>query len=164
MAISRHTKLAQWYRRCCTEECCSATRCKKLVQPIVDSTKIVSSFGFDSRKGKFAARWPSISGMNGLKPASRFPSPRVFKRRRERMYFVSSVSTGENFVPLSAVVPGSAHANRKQFDVAYAYGIQREDGSYIRLVCADELPDMQSTTPPRWTSTSQQTSLWIHQH
>ena len=54
----------------------------------------------------------------------------------------NSGMTGENAVPLSAVVPGSAYPTAGQLDVAYAYGIQREDGSYTRLIRADELTGM----------------------
>jgi hypothetical protein len=54
----------------------------------------------------------------------------------------NSYMTGENSVPLSAVVPGSAFPSNNQLDVAYAYGIQREDGSYTRLIRADEISDM----------------------
>lgn len=54
----------------------------------------------------------------------------------------NSGMTGENSVPLSAVVPGSAYPTAGQLDVAYAYGIQREDGSYTRLIRADELTEM----------------------
>ncbi|KAE9377940.1 hypothetical protein N431DRAFT_554254 [Stipitochalara longipes BDJ] len=53
-----------------------------------------------------------------------------------------SVMTGDGAVPMSAVVPGTAFVNSQQLDVAYAYGIQREDGSYTRLIRADELADM----------------------
>jgi hypothetical protein len=56
----------------------------------------------------------------------------------------NSVMTGESSVPLSAVVPGSAYPTPGQLDVAYAYGIQRPDGSYTRLIRADELSEMQN--------------------
>lgn len=59
----------------------------------------------------------------------------------------STFMTGENSVPLSAVVPGSAYPSSNQLDVAYAYGIQREDGSYTRLIRADEMSEM--TNVPR---------------
>jgi hypothetical protein len=54
----------------------------------------------------------------------------------------NSAMIGENSIPLSAVVPGSAFPTTSQLDVAYAYGIQREDGSYTRLIRADELSEM----------------------
>ena len=49
---------------------------------------------------------------------------------------------GDGSVPISAVVPGPAFVSNQLLDVAYAYGIQREDGSYTRLIRADELSDM----------------------
>jgi len=54
----------------------------------------------------------------------------------------NSVMNGDGSVPMSAVVPGTAFVSKQQLDVAYAYGIQREDGSYTRLIRADELSDM----------------------
>jgi len=54
----------------------------------------------------------------------------------------NSVMSGDGSVPMSAVVPGTAFVSNQQLDVAYAYGIQREDGSYTRLIRADELSDM----------------------
>lgn len=41
--------------------------------------------------------------------------------------------------PLTEVVPGSAWPEQSQLDVAYGYCIRREDGSYTRLVPADDL-------------------------
>lgn len=53
----------------------------------------------------------------------------------------SSVLIGENNVPLSTIVPGNAYPTETQLNLAYAYGIQREDGSYTRLIRADSLAD-----------------------
>jgi hypothetical protein len=41
--------------------------------------------------------------------------------------------------PLSDVEPGSAWPEQSQLDVAYGYCIRRNDGSYTRLVPADDL-------------------------
>jgi hypothetical protein len=41
--------------------------------------------------------------------------------------------------PLSEVEPGHAWPEQSQLDVAYGYCIQRNDGSYTRLVPADDL-------------------------
>ena len=53
----------------------------------------------------------------------------------------SEMASGSS-VPLSSVVPGSVYPTQEQLDVAYAYGIQREDGSYTRLIRADEMAEM----------------------
>jgi hypothetical protein len=56
----------------------------------------------------------------------------------------NSEMTGGGSVPLSSVVPGNTYPTREQLEVAYAYGIQREDGSYTRLIRADEVNDIQN--------------------
>ncbi|KAL5321823.1 hypothetical protein ACEPPN_009786 [Leptodophora sp. 'Broadleaf-Isolate-01'] len=47
---------------------------------------------------------------------------------------------GENSIPLSTVCPGAVWPTKDQLDTAYAYGIRREDGSFTRLLRADEFP------------------------
>ncbi|KAG4443487.1 hypothetical protein IFR05_001057 [Cadophora sp. M221] len=47
---------------------------------------------------------------------------------------------GENSIPLSSVCPGAVWPTKDQLDTAYAYGIRREDGSFTRLLRADEFP------------------------
>ncbi len=53
----------------------------------------------------------------------------------------NSTMMGENSIPLSSVYPGAAWPTEDQLDVAYAYGVRREDGSITRLLRADELPN-----------------------
>lgn len=48
------------------------------------------------------------------------------------------VMMGEDSIPLSSVYPGAAWPTEDQLDVAYAYGVRREDGSVTRLLRADE--------------------------
>lgn len=45
-----------------------------------------------------------------------------------------------NEVVLSAVNPGPVYATQEQLQVAFGYGIRREDGSFTRLIPADSLP------------------------
>ncbi|PVH85369.1 hypothetical protein DL98DRAFT_568540 [Cadophora sp. DSE1049] len=47
---------------------------------------------------------------------------------------------GENSVPLSTVCPGPVFAIPEQVQTAYGYGMRRPDGSYTRLLPADEFP------------------------
>lgn len=49
-----------------------------------------------------------------------------------------SLKSCESSVPLSRVLPGPAWPAVNQLQVAYAYGIRREDGTYTRLIRADE--------------------------
>ncbi|KAF4624333.1 hypothetical protein G7Y89_g13837 [Cudoniella acicularis] len=49
---------------------------------------------------------------------------------------------GENTVPLSSVVPGPVWPSDIQLNTAYAYAIQREDGSFTRLIRADQLDSL----------------------
>ena len=49
------------------------------------------------------------------------------------------IMAGEEAVPLSRVMPGPVWPTTNQLKVAYMYGIQREDGTYTRLIRADEL-------------------------
>jgi len=46
---------------------------------------------------------------------------------------------GEDSVPLSRVLPGPVWPSVNQLKVAYTYGIRRGDGTYTRLIRADEL-------------------------
>lgn len=46
---------------------------------------------------------------------------------------------GEDAVPLSRVAPDPVWPSANQLKVAYTYGIRREDGTYTRLIRADEL-------------------------
>jgi hypothetical protein len=50
-----------------------------------------------------------------------------------------SQMTGEESVPVSSVAPGPVWPSENQLNVAYAYGIRRDDGTYTRLIRADEL-------------------------
>jgi hypothetical protein len=50
-----------------------------------------------------------------------------------------SIMAGEDAVPLSRVSPGPVWPSANQLKVAYTYGIRREDGTYTRLIRADEL-------------------------
>lgn len=45
-----------------------------------------------------------------------------------------------NEVILSAVNPGPSYATNDQLDVAFGYGLRRDDGTYTRLIPADTLP------------------------
>ncbi|KAK0108365.1 hypothetical protein ONS95_003177 [Cadophora gregata] len=47
---------------------------------------------------------------------------------------------GDNSVPLSTVCPGPVSAMPEQVQTAYGYGMRRPDGSYTRLLPADEFP------------------------
>ncbi|KAH7350883.1 hypothetical protein BKA65DRAFT_476239 [Rhexocercosporidium sp. MPI-PUGE-AT-0058] len=58
-----------------------------------------------------------------------------------------SFMLGENSIPLSTVCPGAVWPTNDQVDTAYAYGIRRDDGSFTRLLCADEFPT--AGVPPR---------------
>jgi hypothetical protein len=49
------------------------------------------------------------------------------------------IMAGEEAVPLSHVTPGPVWPSANQLKLAYTYGIRREDGSYTRLIRADEL-------------------------
>lgn len=42
-------------------------------------------------------------------------------------------------VPLSTIVPGSVRPTEAQLNTAYGYAIQRQDGSFTRLIRADNL-------------------------
>lgn len=46
----------------------------------------------------------------------------------------------EGFTPLTMVRPGPVYPLPEQLSSAFAYGIRRADGSYTRLLPADELP------------------------
>ncbi|KAJ8059692.1 hypothetical protein OCU04_011340 [Sclerotinia nivalis] len=46
----------------------------------------------------------------------------------------------EGFTPLTMVRPGPVYPLPEQINSAFAYGIRRADGSYTRLLPADELP------------------------
>lgn len=46
----------------------------------------------------------------------------------------------EGFTPLTMVRPGPVYPLPEQISSAFAYGIRRADGSYTRLLPADELP------------------------
>jgi hypothetical protein len=70
------------------------------------------------------------------------PNLNIYRSPPPSRHSANTVFTGEGSVPLSAVVPGSAFVSREQLDVAHAYGIQREDGSYTRLIRADELSEV----------------------
>ncbi len=48
---------------------------------------------------------------------------------------------GERPIPLSLVSPGPVWPTENQLSVAFAYGIRRNDGTYTRLVRADEIQD-----------------------
>ncbi|KAI9642894.1 hypothetical protein NHQ30_008628 [Ciborinia camelliae] len=48
----------------------------------------------------------------------------------------------EGFTPITMVRPGSVYPTSDQINSAFAYGIRRADGSYTRLLPADELPDL----------------------
>ena len=50
-----------------------------------------------------------------------------------------SMIAGEDSVPVSRVLPGPVWPSANQLKVAYTYGIRREDGTYTRLIRADEL-------------------------
>jgi hypothetical protein len=50
-----------------------------------------------------------------------------------------SMVASEDLVPLSRVLPGPVWPSDNQLKVAYTYGIRREDGTYTRLIRADEL-------------------------
>ena len=50
-----------------------------------------------------------------------------------------SIMAGEEAVPLSRAMPGPVWPSANQLKVAYTYGIRREDGTYTRLIRADEL-------------------------
>lgn len=54
---------------------------------------------------------------------------------------------GENSVPRSTVCPGPVFAIPEQVQTAYSYGVRRPDGSYTRLLPADEFP--MTGIPPR---------------
>ena len=43
-------------------------------------------------------------------------------------------------VLLSAINPGPVYATNDQLDVAYGYGVRRDDGTFTRLIRADRLP------------------------
>lgn len=49
------------------------------------------------------------------------------------------MAASEDLVPLSRVLPGPVWPSDNQLKLAYTYGIRREDGSYTRLIRADEL-------------------------
>lgn len=80
------------------------------------------------------------TGSGGYDP--HHPNINMYRSPPPSRHRSNTAFTGEASVPLSAVVPGSAFVSSEQLDVAYAYGIQREDGSYTRLIRADELGDM----------------------
>lgn len=46
---------------------------------------------------------------------------------------------GEDAVPMSRVTPGPVWPSANQLKVAHTYGIRRGDGTYTRLIRADEL-------------------------
>ncbi len=54
----------------------------------------------------------------------------------------------ESVVPLSSIRPGSVWPTNNQLDTAYGYGIQRDDGSVTRLICADQISEYLAM-PPR---------------
>lgn len=58
-----------------------------------------------------------------------------------RPSFVDASYNGpDGFTPLTMVRPGPVYPLAEQINSAYAYGIRRGDGSYTRLLPADELP------------------------
>lgn len=55
-----------------------------------------------------------------------------------------SIMSVDGAVPLSSVKPGPVWPTENQLKVAYTYGIRRDDGSYTRLIPADELNEIGS--------------------
>jgi hypothetical protein len=59
-----------------------------------------------------------------------------------------SMMSVEGVVPLSSVKPGPVWPTENQLMVAYTYGIRRDDGTYTRLIPADELNELSSGRIP----------------
>ena len=88
--------------------------------------------------GSDAGIWHRSAGAGGIN----MDGPPDLSHRRIFHYIA-----GENSVPVSSVLPGPVWPAKNQLVVAYAYAIRRQDGTYTRLIRADELDDLNFKVP-----------------
>ena len=89
--------------------------------------------------GATSGNWRRSAGSTDLGITGQEDSPR--QRNLSSM-------AGEGMVPISSVVPGPAWPNDEQQQVAYGYAIRREDGTYTRLIRADEIATLDLKSIP----------------
>lgn len=61
---------------------------------------------------------------------------------------VISIFHGDHTIHVTSVSPGPVFPSKDQLTVAYGYAIRREDGTYTRLLRADELRGLNIGVPP----------------
>ncbi|APA12225.1 hypothetical protein SS1G_10780 [Sclerotinia sclerotiorum 1980 UF-70] len=81
---------------------------------------------------------------NGQTPSHTPTPPMVMNNNgsawRRQSLCDPAYASPEGFTPLTVVRPGPVYPLPEQINSAFAYGIRRADGSYTRLLPADELP------------------------
>jgi hypothetical protein len=90
-----------------------------------------TSSGFTPPFGSYPPPPNAFAGAPGM--ADVYNTPHLL----DRTYI-----SGEASVPLSAIAPGPVYPTETQLGLAYGYGIRRDDGSYTRLIRADELEEL----------------------
>ncbi|OWP02736.1 hypothetical protein B2J93_153 [Marssonina coronariae] len=104
------------------------------------SAQEMASFGRDGHwngpinQGQPPSSWRSEGGNPGPAPYSP-NAPMIGGPFSPRTGFLFQGDA----VPVSTIVPGWVHPSKDQLDTAYAYAIPRGDGTYTRLVRADDL-------------------------
>ncbi|ESZ95771.1 hypothetical protein SBOR_3840 [Sclerotinia borealis F-4128] len=103
-----------------------------------DSTR---SFTPDKMDAFHLAREREDHLRRGATPTQATMGPNNDVNNWRRQSFCDPAYAGpEGYTPLTMVRPGPVYPLQEQISSAYAYGIRRADGSFTRLLPADELP------------------------